>query len=169
VELALEQSGMAFTHLRPNFFFQVFLGPVVMDRLRAHDELALAAGAAAVSYLDAADVGLAAAIALCEPGHEGAAYALTGPEALDHARIARILGALTHRPLRYVALDDEALRKSLAEAGFPAAWQERLVGFYRLVRAGACAFVSSDLERLLGRRPRDFESFARAELVRALV
>ena len=168
VELALEQSGMAFTQLRPNFFFQVFLSPLVTVRLRARHELALAAGEARVSYVDAADVGLAAAAALCERGHENASYSITGSEALEHHAVARIFAASLGRPVRYVSLDDDELRSTLAQAGLPSAWQERLVGFYQLVRAGACAEVSPDLERLIGRPPRKLESFGREQLAAAL-
>jgi uncharacterized protein YbjT (DUF2867 family) len=161
VELALEQSGMAFTHLRPNFFFQVLLQATLAAGIRERAELALAAGEAKVAYLDARDVGAAGAVALTEAGHENAAYALTGAEAYDHDEVAHILGVALGRTIRYVPLTDDALRTALAGAGFPPAWQERLVGFYRLVRAGACAVVTPDLERVLGRRPRTLTEFAR--------
>ena len=82
--------------------------------------------------------------------------------------MARIFAASLGRPVRYVSLDDDELRSTLAQAGLPSAWQERLVGFYQLVRAGACAEVSPDLERLIGRPPRKLESFGREQLAAAL-
>ena len=163
VELALEQSGMAFTHLRPNFFFQVLLGPSLLRGIQERGELALAAGEARISYLDTRDVGAVAAAALVDARHENAAYTLTGPEALDHSQVAASLSEAAARPITYRPLGDDELRARLGAAGFPPAWQERLVGFYRLVRTGACGLVSPDAERVLGRPLRTLASFAREQ------
>ena len=61
VELALEGSGMDWTHLRPNFFMQIFCaGPhfAQISRLR---QIRLPAGDAAISFIDARDVAAVAA------------------------------------------------------------------------------------------------------------
>ncbi len=159
VELLLEASGLAWTHLRPNFFFQVLASGALREGIVARGEIRVPAGDARVSYLDARDVAAAAFAALTEPGHEGRAYTLTGPEPLDHATIARTIANVMDRPVRYVAIDEDEARAALAAAGFPPAWIERLIGFYRVVRSGACAPVTGDLPRLLGRAPIDLARF----------
>jgi uncharacterized protein YbjT (DUF2867 family) len=159
LELYLEGSGLAFTHLRPNWFMQVLSSGALGAALRLRGELRLPAAGAAVSFVDARDVSAAAAVALCEPGHEGRAYALTGARAIGHDEAVGIIARATGRDLRYVAIDEDEARALLGAAEFGPAWVERLIGFYRLVRAGACAVVSGDLERLLGRAPASFEGF----------
>lgn len=160
VELALEEAGLGFTHLRPNFFFQVFSTDPLLTAIRAAGVLAVPAGDARLSFVDARDVAAVAAVALMEPGHVGRAYTLTGGEAVDHAQVARALSRVAGATVRYDALDEPRTRAQLAAAGFSEARRERLLGFYGLVRAGWCAPVSPDVERVLGRPPLTLARFA---------
>jgi uncharacterized protein YbjT (DUF2867 family) len=49
-------------------------------------------GQTRVSYIDTRDVAAVAARVLTSPGHQGKAYALTGPEALSGDEVARLTG-----------------------------------------------------------------------------
>ncbi|MFO0744465.1 MAG: NAD(P)H-binding protein [Myxococcota bacterium] len=160
-ELLLEASGLAFTHLRPSFFMQLFSAGTLADGLRERGVLAVPAGDARIAFIDASDVADVAVRALTEPGHAGRAYELTGPDALDHAEVARLVGLAAERALRYVALDEAQAAAALGAAGFPPSRVERLLRFYRVVRSGAAATVSPDVERVLGRAPTAFRDFAR--------
>src|SRR3989441_4126768 len=78
VERYLEDSGIGFTHLRPNFFMQIFsAGPLLMD-IRSTDAIHIPAADAKLSYIDLRDIAAVAAVALTERGHVGKAYTLTG-------------------------------------------------------------------------------------------
>ncbi len=158
VELLLEASGMAFTHLRPNWFMQVFTVPPLGPLLAATGQIALPAGDARLSFVDARDVADVAVAALLDPRLRGTGLTLTGPEALDHATAVREMARATGRSLRYHAQTEDEARAALSRA-FEPARVERLVGFYRLVRAGACAPVTSDVERATGRPARRFAPF----------
>lgn len=163
VELALEASGLDFTHLRPNFFMQIFRGPPLLNEILSTSGFGMPAAEAAISYIDAADIAEAAAIALTEAGHRGQAYTLTGPRALRHGEIAHLLSQAAGHEIRYTALSAEQAASSLAQSGLSEARIQRLLGFYHLVRKGFCAPVSLDLAQLLGRAGRDFAEFAAAE------
>ena len=160
IELHIEASGLEFTHLRPNWFMQVLAQGSVGAEIRAGGTFRLPAADARISYVDARDVAAVAAEVLSCPGHAGRAYTLTGPEGLDHAEVARALSAATGREIRYVPIDEDTAREALGAAGFPPPWVERLVTFYRLIRAGACAPVTGDVEAVLGRPPAAFARFA---------
>lgn len=161
VELYLEASGIAFTHLRPNFFMQLFSSPPLLEQIRTTRTLRVAAGDARLSFIDARDIAAVAAVALCETGHEGRAYSLTGPESIDHADVARQISAATGVEIRYVPLGESEARAMLSGAGFSAERIERLTRFYRLVRSGAAAPVTPDVPAVLGRPARSFAEFAR--------
>ena len=62
------------------------------------------------------------------------------------------------RPGPEDAAEDEA-RVAMRAAGLSTQRTERLIGFYRLVRAGLCAPVTPDVEVVLGRAARRFSSF----------
>lgn len=161
IELHLEHSGMEFTHLRPNWFMQVFCGGPLRAGICARGVVAAPAGAARISFVDASDVAAVAAAALCDDGHAGKAYTLTGGEALDHEQVATAIAAATGRPTRYVALDDSAARAAIEQAGLGAERADRVLLLYRMVRAGFCARVSPDVEAVLHRPPTPFAAFAR--------
>jgi uncharacterized protein YbjT (DUF2867 family) len=160
VELLLEASGLAYTHLRPNFFMQIFTTPPLLPAVRATGIIRIPAGEARISYIDAGDIAEVAVASLTEPGHAGRAYTLTGPESLDHETLAALVSAAAEIPVRYEPADEEEARAALDAAGYSPERAERLIGFYRLVRAGFCAPVSGDVERVLGRPATPFSRFA---------
>ena len=160
VEQRLETSPMTFTHLRPNFFMQLFTGGSLLAAVRA-SAIRVPAAFAKVSWIDARDVAAAAAAALvADRVHAGKAYTLTGPQALDHAEVAAVIEQVSGRAVRYEAISEEEARGVLSDAGFPAPWIERLIGFYRLVRDEAAAPVSPAVQDILGRPARTFSAFA---------
>jgi uncharacterized protein YbjT (DUF2867 family) len=160
VERYLEDSGVGFTHLRPNFFMQVFSsGPLLQD-IRSTGAIHIPAADAKLSYIDVRDIAAVAAATLTKQGHTGKAYTLTGGEALDHQEIARALSAASGRTVQYVAISEEAARRFVEAAGLSPERTERLLGFYRLVRLGFCAPVSFDVQTVLARHPISFAQFA---------
>jgi uncharacterized protein YbjT (DUF2867 family) len=161
VERYLEDSGIGFTHLRPNFFMQVFSsGPLLLD-IRSTGAIHIPAAGAKLSYIDARDIAAVAAATLTKRGHTGKAYTLTGGQALDHHEIARAISGAAGKTIQYEAITEEAARSALASGGLSPERRERLIGFYRLVRQGFCAPVSSDVQTVLGRPPISFAQFAK--------
>jgi len=162
VERYLEDSGIGFTHLRPNFFMQIFSsGPLLLD-IRSTGAIHIPAADAKLSYIDVRDIAAVAAATLTHQGHTGKAYTLTGKEALDHHEIARAISGAAGKAIHYEAITEEAARSALASGGLSPERTERLIGFYRLVRQGFCAPVSSDVQTVLGRPPISFAQFAKA-------
>ncbi|MDQ2079380.1 NAD(P)H-binding protein [Xanthobacteraceae bacterium Astr-EGSB] len=160
VEQRIEASPMTFTHLRPNFFMQLFTGGSLLAAVRA-SAIRVPAALAKVSWIDARDVAaVAAAVLVSDLSYAGKAYTLTGSQALDHAELAAVIEQVSGRTVRYEAIGEEEARRVLSGAGFPAPWVERLIGFYRLVRDEAAAPVSSAVQDLLGRPARTFSAFA---------
>jgi uncharacterized protein YbjT (DUF2867 family) len=160
IEKYLEASGMAFTHLRPNWFMQVFSSGPLLASIRSNAAIAIPAADAKISYIDVRDIAAVAAVALTTGGHKDKAYTLTGPRSLDHDEIAHGISIAVGKAIRYVPIGDENARKAILSAGLSSERTQRLIGFYRLVRAGACALVSPDVESVLGRAPIAFEQFA---------
>jgi len=160
LELLLEASGLSWTHLRPNFFMQLFAGPPLLPALLATGVLRLPAADARLSYIDTRDIADVAVAALTRDEHQGKAYALTGPESLDHYDVVRLISAAAGVDFRYEPIPEAAAAAALAAGGLNAARVQRLLGFYRRVRAGHCAPVHADVESVLGRPARAFVEFA---------
>jgi uncharacterized protein YbjT (DUF2867 family) len=158
-EKHLEASGMAFTHLRPNWFMQVFASGPLLAGIRSNAVIAIPAADARISYIDVRDIAAVATVTLTTDGHTNKAYTLTGPQSLDHNEIAHGISSAVGKAIRYVPLSEEDAHKAILAAGLSSERTERLLGFYRLVRAGACDRVSPDVESVLGRPPIAFEQF----------
>jgi uncharacterized protein YbjT (DUF2867 family) len=161
IERRLEASCLEWTHLRPNFFMQIFSRPPLLTSIRSAGVLRLPAGDGALSFIDVRDIGEVAATVLTTSGRAGRAYTLTGPDSVSHAQAAAIISAAAGRTIGYEAVGEDTAKAELAAAGFPPARIERLLGFYRAVRSGWCAPVSRDVADVLGRPAIGMERFAR--------
>ncbi len=122
VEKEIEASGMAYTFLRPNGFYQN-LSNFFAGTIKAQGAFHLPAREARVSHLDVRDIASVAAQALTETAHEGKAYDLSGPEAPTYGQIAETLSAVLSRKIAYVDLPDADFKKGLVAAGAPAAFR----------------------------------------------
>jgi uncharacterized protein YbjT (DUF2867 family) len=158
VEQHLAQSGLAYTLLRPSSFMQNFL----MSAQQVADQGILYGmfGEGRVAFIDARDIAAAAAELLTNPGHQGASYTLTGPEALSAAEVAERLSAATGRQVRSVDLGPDGYRQALAGAGMPGWLVDGVVESNTMLAAGHAATVTNEVARLTGRPPRTFAQFA---------
>jgi uncharacterized protein YbjT (DUF2867 family) len=117
VEAYLEQSGLAWTHLLPAGFMQVYLREA--RTIMKTGELRLAAGDITLAPIDVADIAKIAVAVLRAPDQEGRTHRMTGPEALSVARIAGLMAQAAGRPVNYVAITPEQRRDELLAAGTP--------------------------------------------------
>jgi uncharacterized protein YbjT (DUF2867 family) len=117
IERYLEASGLAWTHLRPSQFMQVYLREV--PTIVAEDAFFLPMGNVELSPVDIEDVAKVAVAILNEGGHESRSYAMTGPQVLTGTEVAEHLSAAIGRPIRFVAMSREQAAQSWRSAGLP--------------------------------------------------
>ena len=158
VEEHLAQSPLAHTLLRPTSFMQNFL----MSAQQVADQGVLYGmfGEGRVAFIDARDIAAVAAELLTSPGHQGASYTLTGPEALSAAEVAERLAAAIGHQVRSVDLGPDGYRQALAGAGMPGWLVDGVVEGNTMLAAGHGATVTEEVARLTGRPPRTFAQFA---------
>lgn len=148
------------TLLRASFFTQN-LHEVHGDRLRETGEIAVPAGDGATSFVDARDVGAAAAAVLSETGHDGRTYDLTGPAALTYDELAARASRVTDREIDYTDPSPVAfLREARERHGLGFATLQ--LGIYTVARLGLAARVTDDLRRLLDREPYTVDDYFEA-------
>jgi uncharacterized protein YbjT (DUF2867 family) len=157
VELALKESGIAWTLLRPTGFMQNTLawGPRVLN-----GKFYTPVPDAAFSIVDARDVAEVAAVALTEDGHEGKAYGLSGPEAVSYREQVRRLFAAAGREVAAEEITIESLKRELVRAGVPPWNAEGLAEQFALYAAGGAQMVTSGVKDALNREPRTIDQFA---------
>lgn len=163
IEKRIEEVGLPFAHVRPGFFMQNVSG-VHAYEIRREDRIYIPAGRAKTSFVDAEDVGAAAAHLLADPEkYRNSAHTITGPEALDYFQVARILSDLTGRAITYAKPSLIGYRQhAIHRRGLEAAYVNVTVMLYVMTRLGAAKAVTHDFEHIAARPPRTFREFALA-------
>jgi uncharacterized protein YbjT (DUF2867 family) len=160
IEAAIEASGLGWTFLRPNSFMQntvTFMAPTI----RAEGAFYSASGDAKISHVDVRDIAAVAVRALTEPGHEGAIYQLSGPEALSYDEMAEELSRALGRVIRHISLSPADLKPAMLAEGMPEAIADRMLDLERYFRENHASRVTGDVKRVTGREPRRFVDYAR--------
>jgi uncharacterized protein YbjT (DUF2867 family) len=156
---ALAASGLPFTILRPNSFYQNMLWSAAT--IKGQGAFYLPMGDARQSLVDVRDIASVAVRALTGPGHEGRTYDLTGPEALSYGDVAEILARVLGRPVRYLDVPPGAALDSMLAGGMPG-WNARALSeLYGAFAGGTYERTTDAVERTTGARPIPFEQFAR--------
>ena len=161
-EELIRASGLDWTFLRPTMFMSTALDWA--KTIRAEGVIYFPGGEGKVPAVDPWDVAAVAAVALTESGHEGQAYALTGPAAISFGDMAEVFSAVLGRQIRYVDMSEEEAGESMRKAGLPDYAIEGLLGTFAAVRSGHLGYCTEDVEKVTGRTPRTFEAWCRAHL-----
>ncbi|HEY6580311.1 MAG TPA: SDR family oxidoreductase [Rubrobacter sp.] len=151
-EMALRDSGLAWTTLRNSFYaeYQVPAGAQVI----ATGRLVHNSGDGRIAYVSREDCAAAAAAILTTDHHEDKAYDIAGPEPLSQDDVAALLSEVSGWPVEAVAVDDEAFVQGLTAAGIPEPVGLELASYGRAIREGYLGEASSAVENLTGRPPR---------------
>jgi uncharacterized protein YbjT (DUF2867 family) len=150
-----------FTHtiLRPAWVMQNFTD----DHLPIVDGLLMVpSGGGAEAFVDALDIAEVAVETLLYPAeHAGAAYSLTGPEALTFDDVATTIAAVSRRPVTYQDIGQEAWINGAIAAGVPADYAKMLKWLTGSIIAGQGSKPSGDVETVIGRPATSLGAFAR--------
>jgi uncharacterized protein YbjT (DUF2867 family) len=164
MELAVIESGVPYTILRPAAFMQNFSEnhwSGVARTVRETGRLAMPFGDHAVSYVSAGDIAEVAAAALTENGHAGMGYTLTGPEAITLIEVAAHISAAAGRSVQYSEADQDALRRALLDSGAPAEIASYVSqAFQFAMTSGVMRAVTGDILAVTGRPATTFAEFA---------
>lgn len=154
----LKASGLAYTILRPNSFYQNML--MAAGTIKSMGKFFLPLGDAKQSCVDVRDIADVAVKSLTEKGHEGKVYDITGPQALSFHEVAAVLSKVLGKTVEYVPVPNEAAKQGMLQAGMPP-WNAAAVAEIMSVFAtGKYAFVTSTVEEVTSHKPITFEQFA---------
>lgn len=156
---ALIASGVPYTILRPNTFYQNMFW--YAESIQSTRSFSLPLGDSMQSQVDVRDLAEATVRILSEPGHENRIYALTGPESISHHDIADAISQTFGKTITYVSAPPEVARASMLRAGVPEWNANAIVDIMAAFATGRYANVEPDLPKLLGRPARAFVDFAR--------
>jgi len=144
--------------VRPHSFMENFLGSAESIR---QGKLVGANADGRTPYIAAADVALCAVALAASPTTCSGTHDLTGPAAASGEDIAEAVGTIAGHDVEWVNMEPEAHESMLREHGLPDLVVELVTDLARLAREGVGAEPTRGFERLIGRHPEDFVSWAK--------
>ena len=157
VEDLIEQSGMAWTMVRP--------GPFALNcrnwwapQIRNGGVVRWFHGAAQTAPVHERDIAAVAVRALCEAQHGGRDYVLTGPESLTQREQLAMVGDAIGRTLVFDEVSPDTARREVI-AAWPARAEDMLLSAYAAA-LDRPAFVTRTIEEVTGTPARSFRQWA---------
>ena len=159
-EKIIEESGIPFTFLRPNFFMQNFVN-YYSNLIRSQGAFYIPAGDAKVSFVDVRDIAAVAVKSLINDNQQkGRAYNITGGEALSYGQAAEILSKAVGKKINYVNVTDQDARNGMKDMSMDEWTIKSMIELFEITRAGNVSEISPIVEQVTGNKPITFSQFA---------
>ena len=158
IERYLEGSGLAWTHLRPSQFMQVYLREI--PTIVAQGAFFLPMGNAQLEPVDIEDIAKVAFALLHSDGHEEKSYDITGPEALTMTDIAQRISEAIGKPIRYVDVSPDNKRAMMLANGVSPFFADGVDELFSERRLRHQARVCLETHEKFKVRPTAFAEFA---------
>jgi len=160
-EKIIEESGIPFTFLRPNFFMQNFVN-YYSNLIRSQGAFYIPAGDAKVSFVDVRDIAAVAVKSLINDNQQkGRAYNITGCEALSYGQAAEILSKAVGKKINYVNVTDQDARNGMKDMSMDEWTIKSMIELFEITRAGYVSEISPIVEQVTGNKPITFSQFAK--------
>lgn len=154
----LIDSGLTYTILRPQFFFQNALWG--LDAIKNEGKLYQGMGDAKIGMIDVRDVADCAANVLLKGGHEGKIYTPTGPVSVSWHDVAKELSQVAGKNVEYVPVPLDAVRESVKGMTGSDWMAQLMVDYSKAYSEGWGDFTTNDVQTLAGHKPRGPKEFA---------
>lgn len=153
----LRASGLNVTLLRPNTLMTNALW--WREEIKANGTVSDPCGEGRMPAVDSDDLAAVAAITLTQPGHEGKAYILSGPEALTTGEQVEILADVLGKPISLVDVTPQEHAEAVVAHGTPAQMAPAIENLYTMFRTGRAGFLTDDVANITGRAPGTFRAW----------
>src|SRR5438270_5566329 len=157
-ERVIEASGLPWTYVQPNGFFQNLLG--LAPLIQSQSLFTQAVADPAVSEQDVHDIGAVAAAILTSDGHDGKAYRISGSETITGTHKAEILSELLGRKIQFFAQPAAEWKKGAMQFGVPESLADAVITLMRFYEKGGANEIVDTVPRLTGKPARTFRQFA---------
>ena len=159
-EQVIIHSGLDYTIVRASWFNQNFSENFLLEPI-LDGFVALPQAEAKIPWVDADDIAEVAALALLDDKHNGQIYELTGPRTLTFGQAVKEIAAASKRHIVFVPVTIkeyiEVMRKEGMSGDF--VWLIEYL-FTEVLGNPELAETTNDIEKVLGRKPKDFSVFA---------
>ncbi|MEL7120154.1 MAG: NmrA family NAD(P)-binding protein [Bacteroidota bacterium] len=159
-EEVVANCGLDYTLVRASWFNQNFSESFFLDPILA-GHLALPMAEAKIPFVDADDIADMVVESLINDAHNGQTYEVTGPRFLTFGELAKEVSKATGRDIHFQAVTLEEYSKGMEAAGVPkdVIWLFNYL-FTEVLGNEKNQEITHDVEKVLGRKAKDFSTFA---------
>ncbi len=111
-------------------------------------------------FIDTGDIARVAAQALLDAQWPNGDFVLTGPQPLSYDEVAQLISLVSGRTIVHHRLSETQLAARHTEQGLPPDYAPILAAMDTAIARGAEDRATGEVERITGRAPSDFRSFA---------
>jgi len=159
-EQVVMNAGVDWTIVRASWFNQNFSESFFLDPILA-GHVALPRGEALEPFVDADDIADVVVESLLHDMHVGQTYELTGPRLLTFEQVTAEISKVTGRDIKFESLTMDEYTKMLREYQVPEDYIWLINYLFTEVLDGRNSSVTNDIEKVLGRKAKDFAEYAR--------
>jgi len=153
-------SGLDYTLVRASWFNQNFSESFFVEPVLS-GEVALPMPEAQIPFVDTDDIADVVTAALTGDQHNGKTYEVTGPRKITFAEAIAEISKATGRSISYHPITLKEYTEGMKMAGLPADYIWLFEYLFREVLGNPKnQVVTNDVERILGRKAKDFAEFA---------
>lgn len=165
VEKYIEQADLPYCHIRPSFFMQNISG-VHAYEIKYFNRIVVPVKKALTSFIDAEDIGEMTAKILSEPElHQNKGYSITGSEAIDYWKVAKILSKELGREIIYTNPKPSFAKKYwITVRGLEKEYCNVMGMLYMMTRLGTAKKVTPVFEQVMGRKAQTFQQFVKKNI-----
>jgi uncharacterized protein YbjT (DUF2867 family) len=158
-EQVVKNSGVDWTIVRASWFNQNFSESFFLDPILA-GHVALPRAEALVPYVDVDDIADVVVESLLDNKHVGQTYELTGPRQLTFKQVTEEISKVTGRDIRFESITMDKYTKMLKEYQVPEDVIWLINYLFTEVLVDRNSGVTNDIEKVLGRKAKDFAEYA---------
>jgi NAD(P)H dehydrogenase (quinone) len=153
----LDATGLPTTYIAAACYMEDLLTSA--QTIAKDGTIAAPAGHGRVGFVAAGDVAAVAAAVLTSPGHEGATYVLTGPEALRYADVARRVSAVFGREVDFEDQPPGRALEVMLAAGLDRWQADGMLELFEWIREGGADTVTDTVREVTGAEPQPLEDW----------
>jgi uncharacterized protein YbjT (DUF2867 family) len=159
-EQIVQNAGVEWTIVRASWFNQNFHESFLLEPI-LNGEIVLPIGDVQEPFIDVDDIADIVVAALTKDRHTGQLYEVTGPRLLTFPQAIAEIATASGRDLQFVSVSPADYAAAMQEQGVPADYAWLVNYLFTTVLDGRNSHLTQDVERALGRKPRDFSAYAR--------
>ncbi len=158
-ERIVMNSGLDWTVVRASWFNQNFSESFFLDPILA-GHVALPKNEALVPYVDANDIADVVVASLLDEKHNDEIYELTGPRTLTFSDVVREISVATGKKIQFTPISMEEYNAMMKEFNLPDGYLWLINYLFEKVLVESNSIITNDIEKVLGRKPIDFTTYA---------